>query len=133
MGRHRGRPPPRSPVSRLEPNDPGSPSVPYQGPARLEFAHDDLSAANLDGNVRAVTGGLATPSPDLQQTCFEVWRREFARLRIVDEVIAEIRGQPIFARLSTGSVPVITWPRSVRRWRGRGTRSGSGGRRGRGW
>jgi biuret amidohydrolase len=51
-----------------------------------------LSAANRDYRVTAVTDGVAGPSPDLQQACFEIWRRKFARLRTTEEVIAEIHG-----------------------------------------
>jgi nicotinamidase-related amidase len=50
-----------------------------------------LSAANRDYRVTAVTDGVAAPWPELQQACFEIWRRKFARLLSVDEVIAEIR------------------------------------------
>jgi ureidoacrylate peracid hydrolase len=51
-----------------------------------------LSAANRDYRVTAVTDGVASPSPELQQACFEIWRRKFARLRTTEEVIAEIQG-----------------------------------------
>jgi nicotinamidase-related amidase len=51
-----------------------------------------LSAAGRDYRVTAVTDGVATPWPELQRACFEIWRRKFARLRSVDEVIAELRG-----------------------------------------
>jgi ureidoacrylate peracid hydrolase len=51
-----------------------------------------LSAANRDYRVTAVTDGVATLAPDLQRACFEIWRRKFARLRSVDEVVSEIRG-----------------------------------------
>jgi nicotinamidase-related amidase len=51
-----------------------------------------LSAANRDYRVTAVTDGVATLWPELQQACFAIWQRKFARLRSVDEVIAEIRG-----------------------------------------
>jgi ureidoacrylate peracid hydrolase len=54
-----------------------------------------LSAANRDYRVTAVTDGVATLWPELQQACFEVWRRKFARLRTADEVIAEIHGGSI--------------------------------------
>ena len=50
-----------------------------------------LSAANRDYRVTAVTDGVASPWPELQEACFEIWRRKFARLRTVDEVISEIR------------------------------------------
>jgi ureidoacrylate peracid hydrolase len=51
-----------------------------------------LSAANRDYRVTAVTDGVASPWPESQQACFEIWRRKFARLRTTDEIIAEILG-----------------------------------------
>jgi ureidoacrylate peracid hydrolase len=54
-----------------------------------------LSAANRDYRVTAVTDGVATPWPELQEACFAVWRRKFARLRTADEIIAEIDGWPL--------------------------------------
>jgi nicotinamidase-related amidase len=51
-----------------------------------------LSAANRDYRVTAVTDGVASPWPELQEACFEIWRRKFARLRTTDEIIAEIDG-----------------------------------------
>jgi nicotinamidase-related amidase len=51
-----------------------------------------LSAANRDYRVTAVTDGVASPWPELQEACFEIWRRKFARLRTTDEIIAEIQG-----------------------------------------
>src|SRR5262249_5654786 len=59
-----------------------------------------LSAANRDYRVTAVTDGVATPWPELQDACFAIWRRKFARLRTADEVIAELRGGPIPAARS---------------------------------
>ena len=50
-----------------------------------------LSAANRDYRVTAVTDGVASPWPELQQACFEIWRRKFARLRTTDEILAEIQ------------------------------------------
>jgi ureidoacrylate peracid hydrolase len=50
-----------------------------------------LSAANRDYRVTAVTDGVATLWPELQQACFAIWRRKFARLRTTDEVLAEIQ------------------------------------------
>jgi len=50
-----------------------------------------LAAANRDYRVTAVTDGVATLWPELQQACFTVWRRKFARLRTADEVLAELR------------------------------------------
>ena len=51
-----------------------------------------LSAANRDYRVTAVTDGVASPWPKLQEACFEIWNRKFARLRTTEEVIAEIQG-----------------------------------------
>jgi nicotinamidase-related amidase len=51
-----------------------------------------LSAANRDYRVTAVTDGVATLWPELQEACFAIWRRKFARLRTAEEVIAEVRG-----------------------------------------
>jgi ureidoacrylate peracid hydrolase len=50
-----------------------------------------LSAANRDYRVTAVTDGVATLWPDLQEACFTIWRRKFARLRTTDELLAELR------------------------------------------
>jgi nicotinamidase-related amidase len=49
-----------------------------------------LSAATRDYRVTAVTDGVATLWPHLQEACFEIWRRKFARLRTCAEVVAEI-------------------------------------------
>lgn len=54
-----------------------------------------LSAANRDYRVTAVTDGVATLWPELQEACFAIWRRKFARLRTAEEVIGEVRGWPI--------------------------------------
>lgn len=51
-----------------------------------------MTAANLDYRVTAVTDGVATLWPEIQDACFAVWRRKFARLRTTDEVIEEVRG-----------------------------------------
>ena len=50
-----------------------------------------LSAANRDYRVTAVTDGVATLWPELQQACFTLWRRKFARLRTTAEVLSELR------------------------------------------
>jgi ureidoacrylate peracid hydrolase len=49
-----------------------------------------ISAATRDYRVTAVTDGVATIWPELQEACFAIWRRKFARLRSTDEVIAEL-------------------------------------------
>ena len=51
-----------------------------------------LAAADRDYRVTAVTDGVASPWPESQEACFEIWRRKFARLRTTDEIIAEIHG-----------------------------------------
>jgi ureidoacrylate peracid hydrolase len=53
-----------------------------------------MSAANRDYRVTAVTDGVATLWPELQEACFAIWRRKFARLRTAEEVITEVRGGP---------------------------------------
>ncbi|MFO0888645.1 MAG: isochorismatase family cysteine hydrolase [Isosphaeraceae bacterium] len=50
-----------------------------------------LSAANRNYRVTVVTDGVATLWPELQDACFAIWRRKFARLRSSDEIIDEIR------------------------------------------
>jgi ureidoacrylate peracid hydrolase len=49
-----------------------------------------LSAANRDYRVTAVTDAVATLWPELQEACFAIWRRKFARLRSTAEVLAEL-------------------------------------------
>jgi ureidoacrylate peracid hydrolase len=56
-----------------------------------------LSAANRDYRVTAVTDGVATLWPELQEACFAIWRRKFARLRTTDEVIDELQEGPLAA------------------------------------
>jgi ureidoacrylate peracid hydrolase len=51
-----------------------------------------LSAANRDYRVTAVTDGVATLWPELQEACFAIWRCKFARLKTTAEIIAEIHG-----------------------------------------
>jgi ureidoacrylate peracid hydrolase len=53
-----------------------------------------LSAANRDYHVTVVTDGVATLWPELQEACFAIWRRKFARLRNTDEVIVELEDRP---------------------------------------
>jgi nicotinamidase-related amidase len=53
-----------------------------------------LSAAARDYRVTAVTDGVATLWPELQEACFAVWRRKFARLRSAAEVLAEVTATP---------------------------------------
>ena len=49
-----------------------------------------MSAASHDYRVTAVTDGVATLWPEIQQACFDIWRRKFARLRTTDEMVEEI-------------------------------------------
>jgi ureidoacrylate peracid hydrolase len=51
-----------------------------------------MSAAIRDYRVTAITDGVATLWPELQQACFEIWRRKFARLRTTVEMVAELDG-----------------------------------------
>jgi len=51
-----------------------------------------MSAATRDYRVTAVTDGVATLWPEIQQACFDTWRRKFARLRTTDEMVEEIAG-----------------------------------------
>jgi len=49
-----------------------------------------MSAAQRDYRVTAVTDGVATLWPEIQQACFAIWRRKFARLRTAAEAADEI-------------------------------------------
>jgi len=49
-----------------------------------------LAAANRDYRVTVVTDGVATLWPEIQQACFDIWRRKFARLRTTSEVVDEL-------------------------------------------
>ncbi|MHC4403695.1 MAG: cysteine hydrolase family protein [Planctomycetota bacterium] len=49
-----------------------------------------MSAANRDYRVTAVTDGVATLWPEIQEACFQVWKRKFARLRTTAELLEEI-------------------------------------------
>jgi nicotinamidase-related amidase len=51
-----------------------------------------LSAANRDYRVTAVTDGVATLWPELQEACFAIWRRKFARLRDTANLLVELGG-----------------------------------------
>jgi nicotinamidase-related amidase len=50
-----------------------------------------LSAANRNFLVTVVTDGVATLDDAIQQACFGIWGRKFARLRTAAEVLAELR------------------------------------------
>lgn len=49
-----------------------------------------MTAAMRDYRVTAVTDGVATLWPELQEACFTIWRRKFARLRTTEKVIDEL-------------------------------------------
>jgi ureidoacrylate peracid hydrolase len=49
-----------------------------------------MSAATRDYRVTAVTDGVATLWPEIQQGCFAVWQRKFARLRTTAEMVEEL-------------------------------------------
>ena len=49
-----------------------------------------MTAAMRDYRVTAVTDGVATLWPELQEACFTIWRRKFARLRTTEEVTGEL-------------------------------------------
>jgi ureidoacrylate peracid hydrolase len=49
-----------------------------------------LSAANRNYRVTVVTDGVATLDDEIQQACFNIWERKFARLRIASEIAEEL-------------------------------------------
>ncbi len=49
-----------------------------------------LAAANRDYRVTVVTDGVATLWPEIQQACFDIWRRKFARLRTTAQLVEEL-------------------------------------------
>ncbi len=49
-----------------------------------------MTAAMLDYRCTAVTDGVATLWPELQDACFTIWQRKYARLRTTTELIAEV-------------------------------------------
>ena len=49
-----------------------------------------MSAASRDYRVTAVTDGVATLWPELQEACFTVWQRKFARLRHTEQLVDEL-------------------------------------------
>lgn len=50
-----------------------------------------MAAANRNYYVTAVTDAMATLEDDIQQACFRIWARKFARLRTTAQVLAELR------------------------------------------
>ena len=51
-----------------------------------------MSAANRDYRATAVADGVATLWPELQDACFAIWKRKFARLRTTAELVEELKG-----------------------------------------
>ena len=51
-----------------------------------------MTAAMRDYRVTAVTDGVATLWPELQEACFTIWQRKFARLRTTAELAEELSG-----------------------------------------
>ena len=49
-----------------------------------------LAAASRDYRVTVVTDGVATLWPEIQQACFDIWRRKFARLRTTAQMVEEL-------------------------------------------
>ncbi len=49
-----------------------------------------MSASSRDYRVTAVTDGMATLWEDLQEACFTIWKRKFARLRSTEQLIEEL-------------------------------------------
>jgi ureidoacrylate peracid hydrolase len=50
-----------------------------------------LAAANRNYRVTVVTDAVATIDDRIQEACFDIWRRKFARLRTTAEMMAELR------------------------------------------
>ncbi|MGA2255504.1 MAG: isochorismatase family cysteine hydrolase, partial [Thermoguttaceae bacterium] len=46
-----------------------------------------LAAANRDYRVTVVMDAVATLWPEIQQACFDIWRRKFARLRTTAQMV----------------------------------------------
>lgn len=49
-----------------------------------------MAASSRDYRVTAVTDAVASVDERLQEACFAIWRRKFARLRTAAEVVAEL-------------------------------------------
>lgn len=48
-----------------------------------------LAAANRNYRVTVITDGVATLEDSIQQACFQIWQRKFARLCCSEQIIAE--------------------------------------------
>jgi hypothetical protein len=46
--------------------------------------------ANRDYRATVVTDGVATLWPEIQQACFDIWRRKFACLKTTAEMVEEL-------------------------------------------
>jgi ureidoacrylate peracid hydrolase len=53
-----------------------------------------LAAANRNYYVTAVKDGVATIEQNLQEACFRIWERKFARLLTTAETILELKSSP---------------------------------------
>ncbi len=49
-----------------------------------------LAAANRDYRVTVLMDGVATLWPEIQEACFDIWRRKFARLRTTAQMVEEL-------------------------------------------
>jgi len=52
-----------------------------------------LAAATRNYRVTVATDGVATLDDAIQQSCFAIWQRKFARLRTTAEIMAELKGR----------------------------------------
>ena len=50
-----------------------------------------LAAANRNYRVTVITDGVATLEDALQEACFQIWQRKFARLRTTRQMLAELQ------------------------------------------
>ncbi|TVS19778.1 MAG: cysteine hydrolase [Planctomycetaceae bacterium] len=51
-----------------------------------------LAAANRNYRVTVITDGVATLDDSIQEACFQIWQRKFARLRSSEQIVAELAG-----------------------------------------
>ncbi len=49
-----------------------------------------MAAASRDYRITVLTDGVATLWPEIQEACFRIWERKFARLRTTAEILAEL-------------------------------------------
>jgi len=52
-----------------------------------------LAAANRNYRVTVLTDGVATIEDTIQEACFDIWQRKFARLRTTAEMLAELKSR----------------------------------------